>query len=79
MNSVNNVSEKRARMHLELSLAVAEFELSHKVTVCKPAKNKVSRRIRCKEPLTCKSKPPINKPIGMFDMIMTGTYNGGMA
>jgi len=40
MNSVNNVNEKRARMHLELSLAVAEFELSHSVTVCKPMKNK---------------------------------------
>ena len=76
---MKSVNETRERLHLELALAVAEFELTHKVTYCKPQKTKVNRSVRGKEPLTCKSKPPVNKPIGMFDMILTGTYKGGIA
>ena len=69
VNSVNNVSETRERMHLELALAVAQFEMTHKVTVLKPQKNKVSRGVRAKEKLVFKSKTPVNRPCVMFDNV----------
>lgn len=66
---MKTVNENRERMHLELALLVAEFELSHKVTVCKPQKNKVSRGVRAKEKLVFKSKQPVNRPCVMFDNV----------
>ena len=66
---MKSVNEKRERMHLELSLAVAQFELTHKVTVCKPQKNKVSRSVRGKEKLVFGSKQPVNRPCVMFDNV----------
>jgi len=66
---MKSVNEKRERMHLELSLAVAQFEMSHKVTVCKPQKNKVSRSVRGKEKLVFGSKQPVNRPCVMFDNV----------
>ena len=75
---MKSVNENRERMHLELALAVAQFEMTNKVTVCKPQKNKVNRAVRGKEPLTCTSRAPVNRPVGMFDMVLTGTYKGGL-
>jgi hypothetical protein len=66
---MKTVNETRERMHLELALAVAEFELNHKVTYCKPQKNKVSRAVRGKEKLVFKSKQPVNRPCVMFDNV----------
>ena len=66
---MKTVNENRERMHLELALAVAEFELTHKVTYCKPQKNKVFRSVRAKEKLVFKSKQPVNRPCVMFDNV----------
>ena len=69
---MRSVNEKRERFHLELALTVAEFELTNKVTVCKPMKNKVSRGVRGKEKLVFSSKQPKNRPSVMFDNVVTG-------
>ena len=69
---MKTVNENRERMHLELALAVAEFEMTHKVTVCKPQKNKVSRGVRGKEKLVFGSKQPKNRPSVMFDSLVVG-------
>ena len=69
---MKSVNETRERMHLELALAVAEFELTHKVTYCKPQKNKVSRSVRGKEKLVFGSKKPVNRPSVMFDSLVVG-------
>ena len=69
---MKSVNETRERMHLELALAVAEFEMTHKVTYCKPQKNKVSRSVRGKEKLVFSSKQPKNRPSVMFDNVVTG-------
>ena len=66
---MKSVNENRERMHLELALAVAEFEMTHKVTYCKPQKNKVSRSVRAKEKLVFGSKKPVNRPCVMFDNV----------
>jgi hypothetical protein len=66
---MKTVNETRERMHLELALAVAEFEMTHKVTYCTPQKNKVSRSVRAKEKLVFKSKQPVNRPCVMFDNV----------
>ena len=68
---MKSVNENRERMHLELALAVAQFELTNKVTVCKPQKNKVSRGVRGKEKLVFSSKQPKNRPSVMFDNVVT--------
>ena len=69
---MKTVNENRERMHLELALAVAEFEMTHKVTYCKPQKNKVSRSVRAKEKLVFTSKKPVNRPCVMFDNVVMG-------
>ena len=69
---MKSVNETRERMHLELALAVAEFEMTHKVTYCKPQKNKVSRSVRAKEKLVFGSKKPVNRPCVMFDNVVMG-------
>jgi hypothetical protein len=69
---MKTVNETRERMHLELALAVAEFEMTHKVTYCKPQKNKVSRSVRAKEKLVFGSKKPVNRPCVMFDNVVMG-------
>jgi hypothetical protein len=66
---MKSVNETRERMHLELALAVATFELENKVTYCKPQKNKVSRSVRAKEKLVFGSKQPVNRPCVMFDNV----------
>ena len=66
---MKSVNETRERMNLELALAVAEFEMTHKVTYCKPQKNKVSRSVRAKEKLVFGSKTPVNRPCVMFDNV----------
>lgn len=71
MKTVNNVSETRERMHLELALAVAEFELNHKVTYCKPQKNKVSRAVRGKEKLVFGTAEPKARPSNAWDVLLT--------
>ena len=58
---MKSVNENRERMHLELALAVAQFEMTNKVTVCKPMKNKVSRGVRGKEKLVFGSKQQIGR------------------
>ena len=67
---MKSVNETRERMHLELALAVAEFEMTHKVTYCKPQKNKVSRSVRGKEKLVFGSKQPKNRPSLMLDSVL---------
>ena len=69
---MKSVNETRERMHLELALAVAEFEMTHKVTYCKPQKNKVNRSVRGKEKLVFGSKKPVNRPCVMFDNVVMG-------
>ena len=69
---MKSVNENRERMHLELALAVAEFEMNNKVTYCKPQKNKVSRSVRGKEKLVFGSKKPVNRPCVMFDNVVMG-------
>ena len=69
---MKSVNETRERMHLELALAVAQFEMTNKVTVCKPQKNKVSRGVRGKEKLVFGSKKPVNRPCVMFDNVVMG-------
>ena len=69
---MKSVNETRERMHLELALAVAEFEMTHKVTYCKPQKNKVSRSVRGKEKLVFGTKQPVNRPCVMFDNVVMG-------
>ena len=69
---MKSVNETRERYHLELALAVAQFEMTNKVTVCKPQKNKVSRGVRAKEKLVFGSKQPKNRPSVMFDNVVTG-------
>ena len=69
---MKSVNETRERMHLELALAVAEFEMTHKVTYCKPQKNKVNRGVRGKEKLVFGSKKPVNRPCVMFDNVVMG-------
>lgn len=75
-NEVNkvmkSVNEARERMHLELALSVAQFELTHKVTVCRPQKNPKSNKVRGKEKLVFKSKKPVNRPAVMFDNVVMG-------
>ena len=66
---MKSVNENRERLHLELALAVAEFELTHKVTYCKPQKTKVNRSVRGKSKLVFKSKQPVNRPCVMFDNV----------
>ena len=68
---MKSVNENRERMHLELALAVAQFELTNKVTVCRPQKSKVSRGVRGKEKLTFGYKPPVNRPCVMYDNVVT--------
>ena len=67
---MKSVNETRERMHLELALAVAEFEMTHKVTYCKPMKNKVNRGVRAKEKLVFGSKQPKNRPSLMLDSVL---------
>ena len=67
---MKSVNENRERMHLELALAVAEFEMNNKVTYCKPQKNKVSRSVRAKEKLVFGSKQPKNRPSLMLDSVL---------
>jgi len=69
-NVVKTVNETRERMHLELALAVAQFELENKVTYCKPQKNKVSRSVRAKTKLVFGSKQPVNRPSLMLDSVL---------
>ena len=69
---MKSVNETRERYHLELALAVAQFEMTNKVTVCKPMKNKVSRSVRGKEKLVFGSKKPVNRPCVMFDNVVMG-------
>jgi len=69
---MKSVNETRERMHLELSLAVAQFEMTNKVTVCKPQKSKVSRSVRAKTKLVFGSKKPVNRPCVMFDNVVMG-------
>ena len=77
MNKVNSmnkvmksVNEKRERFHLEVSLAVTQFELNGgKVTVCKPQKTPKSNKVRAKTKLVFKSKAPVNRPCVMFDNV----------
>ena len=69
---MKSVNENRERMHLELALAVAQFEMTNKVTVLKPQKNKVSRGVRGKEKLVFGSKKPVNRPSVMFDNVVMG-------
>ena len=68
---MNSVNEKRERLHMELALTVAQFEMTNKVTVCKPQKNKVSRGVRGKSKLVYGSKQPVNRPCVMFDTVLT--------
>lgn len=68
---MKTVNENRERMHLELSLAVAQFEMSHKVTVCKPQKNKVSRSVRAKTKLVFNTSEPVNRPSNAWDVLLT--------
>ena len=76
---MKSVNENRERMHLELALAVAEFELTHKVTYCKPQKTKVNRRVKVKEALFIEASAPVNRPATMFDRIserkLCGVWN----
>jgi hypothetical protein len=67
---MKSVNEKRERLHLELALTVAQFELTNKVTVCKPQKNKVSRGVRAKTKLVFGSKQPVNRPSLMLDGVL---------
>ena len=69
---MKSVNENRERMHLELALAVAEFEMNNKVTYCKPQKNKVSRSVRGKEKLVFGTTEPKNRPCVMFDNVVMG-------
>ena len=68
---MKSVNETRERMHLELSLAVAQFEMTNKVTVCKPAKNKVSRSVRSKTKLVFNTAEPVNRPSNAWDVLLT--------
>lgn len=58
-------------MHLELALAVTQFEMTNKVTVCKPMKNKVSRGVRAKTKLVFGTSEPVNRPSNAWDVLLT--------
>ena len=66
---MNNVNKER--MRLELALVVAQFEMTNKVTVCKPQKNKVIRSVRAKTKLVFGTTEPRNRPATMFDAILS--------
>jgi len=68
---MKSVNENRERMHLELSLAVAQFELENKVTYCKPQKNKVNRSVRGKSKLVFGTSEPVNRPSNAWDVLLT--------
>lgn len=68
---MKSVNETRERMHLELALAVAEFEMSHKVTYCKPQKNKVNRSVRGKSKLVFGTTEPKARPSNAWDVLLT--------
>jgi hypothetical protein len=68
---MKSVNENRERMHLELALTVAQFELTNKVTVCKPQKNKVSRSVRGKSKLVFGPTQPKNRPSNAWDVLQT--------
>ena len=68
---MKSVNETRERMHLELALAVAQFEMTNKVTVCKPQKNKVSRSVRAKTKLVFNTAEPVNRPSNAWDVLLT--------
>ena len=68
---MKTVNEKRERMHLELALAVAEFEMSHKVTYCKPQKSKVNRSVRGKTKLVFGTTEPKARPSNAWDVLLT--------
>lgn len=71
-NVVKSVNEKRERMHLEVSLSVAEYLLSGgKVTVLKSKKNPKTRQVRCKEKLVFGTAEPVNRPSNVWDAILT--------
>lgn len=71
-NVMQSVNETREKFHLEVSLAVTQFELNGgKVTVCKPQKTPKSNKVRAKTKLVFKSKAPVNRPSLMLD----GVFN----
>ena len=68
---MKTVNETRERMHLELALAVAEFEMTNKVTVCKPQKSKVNRSVRGKSKLVFGTTEPKARPSNAWDVLLT--------
>jgi hypothetical protein len=68
---MKSVNENRERLHLELALAVAEFELNNKVTYCKPQKTKVSRGVRAKTKLVFGTAQPKARPSNAWDVLLT--------
>ena len=70
--SVNNVSESRQRMHMELQLSVLNYQSNGgKITVCKPQKTPKSRKVTGKSKLAFSSAEPINRPSNAWDILLT--------
>ena len=75
--SILNKSDKKVRESLLNTVAILEYQLAGgKITVCKPQRNKVSRKVRIKEDLFIQSSIPKNRPAGMFDNISERKLNG---
>lgn len=71
-NSVNNVSETRARMHLELQLSVSQYQLTGgTVTYCKPQRTPKQRGVKVKEKLVFGASQPKNRPSNAWDVLLT--------
>lgn len=68
---MKSVNEKRERMHLELALAVTQFEMTNKVTVCKAAKTPKSRKVGVKSKLVFGPAEPKARPSNAWDVLLT--------
>jgi hypothetical protein len=70
--SLFNKSDKKVMVSLETSLDVCKYLLEgHTVTVCKPQKVKVSRKVSAKSKLVFGTAEPKNRPSNAWDVLQT--------
>jgi hypothetical protein len=70
--SILNKNETKVRESLLNTLAVTQFLLDGgRVTVCKPQRNKVSRKVSVKSKLVFGTAEPKNRPSNAWDVLQS--------
>ena len=70
--SILNKNDKKVKESQLNTIAILEYQLAGgKITVCKPQKNKVSRKVSAKSKLVFGTAEPINRPSNAWDILLT--------